>query len=247
VKYTSPIFPPNAMPNLRFDLFANASDEEAARFRVLDGLQRIRKAFARNEVYPHLAELIRLHETLCGLIDSVAAVRDRHQGPLCGIDLENGRLVFDEPEEYPLLPDELARWALPRLAEAIDEGRTLYEFVDAHANFQAVGIVPAYQDEGYLIIPAGGRVRIFRYAMSLYDQPDGRYRSLRTSVVGEISTLVPSGEVKRQLVADFPELPNPATFRVDTDLDFPVEATVMPIAKRKLLQYLAVGGTTGAA
>lgn len=235
------------MAELRFDLFAAATDEEATRYRVLDGLQRIQWAYGRSEVYPHLSELIRLHETLTRLTGAAASVREARTGPLREIDLEEGRLIYDESDNPPILAEELARWALPLMAELIEEGRALFEFVDEHSEMVAVGIVPAYQDEGYLMVPAEEQVRILRYAMSLYDQPDGRYRSLRTTDVGMAARSEPPVDVKRRLVEVHPDLPNPATYRVDTDLEFPLDATLLPVAKRKLLQYLALGGPDASA
>ncbi len=235
------------MPELRFDLFATAADEEAARYRVLDGLQRARKAFGRSEVYPHLGDLVRLHDTLRRLTDAASEVRDARPGELSGIDLENGQLVYDQPSEVPLLAEALARWAIPLMAELIEEGKTLFEFVETHAEVREVGIVPAYQEEGYLFVPTDGTLHVLRYAMSLYDQPDGRYRSLRTSEVLATPIDVPLVELKRQLIAEHADLPNPATFSIETDVEFPFEATLKPVAKRKLMQYLTLGGTHGQA
>jgi hypothetical protein len=235
------------MPELRFDLFAAASDEESARYRVLDGLQRMQQAFSRNEIYPHLSELIQLHETLNRLVTAVDAVRDRQPGTLKGIDLEEGRLIYDESMTPHLLAEDLARWVAPLLAELIEEGRTLYEFVEEHAEVRAVGIVPSYQDEGYLLVPWPVQLRVLRYAMSLYEEPDGRYRSLRTAEVAGAPAGASPIELKKYLVATHPELPNPATYCIDADMEFPIEATLLPVAKRKLLQYLAVGGSEGIA
>lgn len=232
---------------LRFDLFAAASDEEAARYRVLDGLQHIRQAFSRNEVYPHLAELVQLHSTLLRLTDAAEQVREGRPGTLKGIDLENGRLVYEDPQERPLLAESLARWTLPLLGRMIEEGRALFEFVDEHAELSAVGIVPAYQDEGYLLVPAERRLRVLRYSMALYEEPDGRYRALRTTQVEEALITEPPASLKQRLVQAHPDLPNPATYRVQTQIDFPVEATLLPVAKRKLMHYLAMGGPRGAA
>ena len=39
-----------------------------------------------------------------------------------------------------------------------------------------------------------------------------------------------------------PDLPNPATYRLDSDLVFPVEETMLPIAKRKLLRLVTDHG-----
>jgi hypothetical protein len=238
---------PLAMYTLSLSLFTAAHDEEAGRYRVLSGLQQARLAFARNEVYPHLGDLIRLHEALGQVTTAAGALRGRQRGPLRGIDLEAGQLLYDAPTEPPLLAESLIEWALPRLRDTIEEGRMLYEFAEEHAALRAVGIVPAYQDEGYLLIPSGQRLRILRYGVSLFEQPDGRYRSLRTTEVAAAPPYTLPATLKRTLVARDPSLPNPAMFQLESDVDLPVEATVLPIAKRKLLQYLTMGGEFGTA
>jgi hypothetical protein len=34
------------------------------------------------------------------------------------------------------------------------------------------------------------------------------------------------------------DLPNPATYRCEVDIDFPYQDTVLPVAKRKLMAHL---------
>jgi hypothetical protein len=230
---------------LDIDLFITASDEEASRYRILDGLQLARHAFARNEVYPQLGVLIRVHETLRRLTAAADALRET--GDLTGVDLEAGRLLREAPEGEPLLAETLARWALPRVEAAVEEGRALYEFADEHAAVRLVGLLPRYCEEGFLLLPEGPRLRVVRYTVSLFDQPDGRYRRLRTTEVEPVAALLPPEAVKRTLAERHPELPHPATFAVETDLDLPVEPTLLPVAKRKLPHYLAMGGVTGSA
>jgi hypothetical protein len=40
------------------------------------------------------------------------------------------------------------------------------------------------------------------------------------------------------LIAEHRELPNPATYLCQTELDFPFQETILPVAKRKLLRRL---------
>ena len=231
------------MPALDLAFFTDVRDSESSRYRVLAGLQEIRRSFCGNRVYPHLADLIHLRGALRNLADESDALRPR--GPISGIDLEEGMLLREEPENAALPFEAIVHWALPLIEAAIEEGRAIYDFVDERTAVQAVGIVPAYQDEGYLLIPDGEALRVLRYAVSLFVSQDERYRSLRTASVDEAPGDVPSDEIKRFLTARHPDLPNPATYRVATDLDFPIDETMVPVAKRKLLQYLALGGPTG--
>ena len=227
--------------------FAAASDEEAAHYRVLAGLQEARHAFARTRVYPHLAELIRLRRALTAFLDGVDRFREARPGRVTGVDWEAGALVRDpEDDEPPLLAEDLAPWALPLLTDVIEEGRTLFEFVDEHADLAAVGLLPSYQQEGYLLVPdgdAGGGFLALRYAVSVLTDESGRYRSLRTRIVeAEVPPLAPPSVWKEFLTAAFPDLPAPATFRLDSDVAFPVEETMLPVAKRKLLRLVADRG-----
>ncbi len=233
------------MSVLDLNLFAAATDAEASRYRVLAGIKEAHTAFVRSQVYPHLAELIRLRRCLRDFLDGVERYREGRSGRIAGVDWDSQEVLFDPPDgEAPLLAEDLAHWALPLLTEAIEEGRTLFEFVDEHARLAAVGVVPAYQDEGYLILPyEDSDLLVLRYTMSPLTGEDGKYRSLRTKPVSaELPPLAPPRTWKARLVERFPDLPTPATFQLNAELAFPLEETMLPIAKRKLLRMISDRG-----
>lgn len=230
------------MPALDLAFFTGTHDPESSRYRVLGGLQEVQRAFCDNRVYPHLADLIHLHTALRTLREESDALRPR--GSLTGFDQE-GTLHYEASEHTALPFEDLMAWSLPLIEAAIEEGRAIYDFVDERTVVETVGIVPAYQDEGYLLVPDGEALRVLRYAVSLFTRHDERFRSLRTSSVDGVPADAPPHELKQFLTARHPDLPNPATYRVATDLDFPVDETMVPVAKRKLLQYIALGGITG--
>lgn len=233
------------MSVLHLNLFAAATDAEAARYRVLAGLKQAHTAFVQSHVYPHLADLIRLRRALRDFLDGVDRYREGRSGPIKGVDWESQEVIFDVPDgEAPLLAEDLARWALPVLTDVIEEGRTLFEFVDEHAELEAVGLIPPYQDEGYLILPDESRgVSVLRYTMSALTGEDGLYRSLRTTpIAADLPPLAPPRTWKERLVERYPDLPAPATFRLAADVAFPMEATMLPIAKRKLLRIISERG-----
>lgn len=233
------------MTTLTIDLFAAASDAEAAQYRILAGLRDAQHAFSRNRVYPHLADLIRVRRGLRALLDGLDEYNELRPGRLSGIDWEAGTLLYDaEEEDPPLLASDLAQWAMPLLTEAIEEGRTLFEFVDGRSGLEAVGLIPSYQAEGYLLVPQdGGGLGTLRYRVSVLADSHGRYRSLRTTPVPvALSPLAPPQAWKQALIDAHPDLPNPATYRLAADVQFPVEETMLPIAKRKLLRLVTDHG-----
>lgn len=242
------------MYGLRLDHFMRAHvDYEQAQYCILSGLQQARQAFSRNIIYPHLGELVVLHHTLNDIIKQLNDLRNALPSEVSGVDWEAQRVVYRQQELGPdqmSYVEDLIRWALPRVQDAIDEGRTVFEFVEDNLHLEEVGILPSYLEEGYLLVPdqQRGEFHILQYSLSVITRADERYRTLKTSHVRSFSHrgVLPSPHsIKLQLVAEYRALPNPATYFFSTDLDFPYEETMLPVAKRKLMLHLA--GQGGAA
>lgn len=235
------------MSGLCFDLFlAAGQDYESTQYRILSGLQEVRKAFSNNIIYPHLGELVSLHQSLHQMQQRLESFKDILPKRITDIDLEAGQVVYERAEigggQVNFIGD-IIRWALPHIKAAIEEGRAIFEFVEECLHLEEVGIVPSFVEEGYLLIPDYQKrnLHVLRYDLSIITQADERYRSLRTTHVRSI----PVGEVMlspRSIKLDLLEiersLPNPATYYFDTDLDFPFEQTMLPVAKRKLMRHL---------
>ena len=234
------------MTGLRFEHFIRAAgDLESAQYRILSDLQRVRQAFSRNIIYPHLGELIKLHGSLQGIIRQMDDVRRARPGALTGIDLEASRLIYEKPlagTDGMEMVEDLIRWSLPHIQTAIDEGRTIFEFVEENIYLEEVGILPSYIEEGYLMLPdpRQEKLHILQYTLSVFTQAEERFRSLKTAHVKSIAQqgVLPSPQsIKLDLLSEKRDLPNPATYFFATALDFPYESTILPVAKRKLMQY----------
>lgn len=230
---------------LSFDLFAASDDAEKSRYEVLAALAEAREDFRQTRLYPHLGDLVRVHRALRDLDSRRGEFLAGERGALTGIDLEEGRLLYEPPERQPLPFEELIEWAMPRLEALIEEGKTLYEFVEEHAELTPVGLAPTYQNEGFLLVPEGGGFAALRYTVSLFTRAGERYRSIRTAPPQRVEA--PTAAEARRALFDAVDWPNPATYAIATDLDLPFEPTVLPVAKRKLLHYLASGGAMGLA
>lgn len=236
------------MTGLRIEHFMQApQDVEGAQYRILNSLQEVRRAFARNIIYPHLGDLVRLHSGLKDLLRQIEDLREALPGTLTGIDLEAGQARFDKPDlghDAINTVEELIRWALPPIQEAIYEGRMVFEFVEENIYMEEVGVMPSYHDEGYLIVPDPRReqMHVLQYILSVFTRSDERFRKLKTAVVESFPRrgVYPSPQsIKIRLLAENRQLPNPATYFFATELDFPFEATMLPVVKRKVMRYLA--------
>lgn len=235
------------MSGLHLDHFLRADDYESAQYRILGRLQEVRSAFSNNEIYPHLSGLISLYGTLNDFLQRAQDFQDRLPKEIKGIDLAQQRMIYERRQvdlgQMSYLQD-LIEWALPHVQAAIEEGRAIFEFVEEHLHLEEVGVMPSYVEEGYLLVPdrASSLLHVLQYTLSIFTKADERYRSLKTVYVKSIrqgTVHAPPQRIKLDLLAEHRELPNPATYFFDTELDFPFEQTMLPVAKRKLMQYLS--------
>ena len=239
------------MQEWKLDLFTGAVyDYERAQYQILSNLQYVRQEFSNNRIYPHLGQLINIYGTLQTIVQNTESLKDALPGKIKEIDLENKAVVYEKSEldqDQMMVVEELIQWALPHIKDAIDEGKTIFEFVEENLFLEQVGIVPSYVQEGYLFVPdrENGELHVLQYNLSIFVGVQERYRSLRTSHVRSIpvQSVVPSPQtIKMSLMEERRDLPNPATYNFSSDLDFPYESTMLPVAKRKLMRYLFTDG-----
>lgn len=234
----------------KLDLFIDAvHDFERSQYWILSNLQAVRRDFSNNRIYPHLRELIALYGTLDVILESEENLRNQIPGQIKSVDLEAQEAIY---EMYELEDDQmqavgdLMSWAKPHIKSMIDEGKTIFEFVEDHLHMEEVGVVSPYIQEGYLLVPDHeiDVLHVLQYTNSVFRSAEERFRSLRTSFVRSIGTgvLQTPEEIKLSLVREQKDFANPATFYFDSEIDFPYESTLLPVAKRKLMHYLAQKG-----
>lgn len=236
------------MASLQLDMFINAyRDYEASRYRVMSGIQRVRQDFSQNRIYPTLAELIELFQTLQRIAQHGDAIRRELPKEIRGIDLEANRIIFDPAHlnrsEFEAI-EELINWALPEIREAIEEGKTIFNFVDENLTMAGVGIVPSYVEEGYLLVPdvKSELLHVLRYEVSIFSGVEEKYRNLKTTAVKSVplsAISTTAGNLKLELIRANRDLPNPATYLFQTELDFPFDETILPVAKRKFMRLVS--------
>jgi hypothetical protein len=225
-------------------LTRGALDAEYKQYVLLAWLQKVKQEFRATRLYPALAELIAQHRHLTDLASNREGLTLR--GEVTGFDFRSMRLLYSAAERHPELDayiDELLHFAIPQLRAAIEEGKDLYEIVEEHIEFLPVGLMPLYRTEGYLLIHDAPRGDVFayRYARSRIERDDEQYLALEVEPVDRFRRSL--GEtfesIKHALIRQFRELPNPATFCAVSTLALPLQETLLPVAKRRLMRELA--------
>lgn len=232
------------MATLSLELFTQPFDDlERRQYEVRAAIAATVAQFRRNQLYPALAELIELHSAL----EQVLRQREQLQASEQLRALPAPEMPSPELTHPPSLLEQifaLIEWALPLVRQAIEEGAILYDFVEENITITSVGLVPMYSREGYVLIPEHRTctLHVLRYTASQLVEHGDRYRALRTCEVLTVQyrhVWYAPETVKHQLIEQYPDLPNPATFSCETDLDFPYAESILPVAKRKLMRLLS--------
>lgn len=235
------------MSRLSLELFVSAErDFEVRQYQILNALANVRTDFSHNRIYPTLGELIELYMTLTRISRSAGDIRQELPRRIQGLDLKAQRIIFESLDMSPRdieAVEELINWSLPHIQKTIEEGQTIFNFVDENIGVEEVGILPTYTEEGYLMIPEPRRrlLHVLRYEVSIFTGADEQYRNLKTVSIQSVPLgLIEQSpmSIKRQLIEQHRDLPNPATYLFRTDLDFPFAETILPVAKRKFLRRL---------
>jgi len=218
-------------------------------YRILAGIKKARTEFGQKKIYPSLAMLIKLNRELNQIKDERNNLRQNFPKQIKGFDFKEQKVIYETTKDLELTDSienifELIDWALPYINETIEEGTVLFDFVDKNMLLEQVGILPMYKEEGYFMITdnIALELQIHRYQCSIFSSGKEKYRSLKTEIVktekqGIIKRLPET--IKQELIKERTDLPNPATFLLDSDLDFPFCETIMPVAKRKMISHIA--------
>lgn len=232
---------------LSLHLFTKVQDDlEKRQYIILGELQKISKEFQFYKIYPHLSELIQLHNTLKEIIDRLTDLRNKFPKRIGKVDWVNRTIehevVFVDGTDLSAVED-LIEWALPHIQNVIQEGASIHEFVEHDLTVEHVGILPNYREEGYFFLPDNRKhkLNLFRFEVSIFQSSEDQYRSLKTTFLKALkqgSAQLSPNSIKLDLIKEEKELPNPATFSFDTRLDFSFRQTLLPVAKRKLMQTI---------
>jgi hypothetical protein len=232
---------------LSLNLFTKVQDDlEKRQYVILAELKKISREFQYYKIYPHLSELAELRKTLSEIITRLSDLRNKFPKRIGKIDWVNKTIehevVFVDGTDLSAV-ENLITWALPNIDAVIQEGAAIHEFVEKELKVEHVGILPAYRDEGYFFIPDNNRklLNLFRFEVSIFRSSDDQYRSLKTRFLKSLEqgfAQLSPGTIKLELIREEKELPNPATYAFNTQLDFSFSRTILPVAKRKLMQTI---------
>lgn len=220
-------------------------DFELKKYTLLAYLQEINKHFNENKLYPQLADVIFHYNNIVAFRENKKYLQESFPKKLTGIQMEKLQLLYEQMIADTELMQELEdiiHYSAGKLKKTISSGTEIYEFVEEKIVIAPVGIIPLDTQEGYFFLSTGeiASTGVYHYRLSIFEKHDEKYRSIRTVFVDRWNRSITSTyeHIKSELIRHRKELPNPAVYSIETELKFPVDETLLPIAKRSLVKFI---------
>lgn len=223
-------------------------DAEYKSYVLLAYLHEVGLNFEQQKLYPHLSELIDYYRDATSLKEVTDAQKEGFSKELIGFDLENFRLNYESLINTDPLLDEVIctlDFSIPQMKTYLEKGKQIYEEVEKHTHIEPVGVVPIYLKEGYLLLENRKKAAtdVYEYQVTFFESSQDQYRSLRTHYLLSypVSLTHTYPWIKSQLVRMKQDIPHPAAYAVESEINVPIEECLLPIAKRMLMRQLKEG------
>jgi hypothetical protein len=221
-------------------------DFEYKKYILLDYLQEINRHFDKSKLYPNLTDLIFHFNNLLYFKKNKSMLQQAFPQRLTSADIEAVKLTYQkivEDDSSMKEIEQIIAYALQKIDPTIQTGREIYDFVESRLNIDPVGIVPLLPYHGYFSLRNGKERtnRIYEYQITLFENKDDKYRGINISFLEtyEESIIKTPEAVKLDLIRRNQFMPNPAVYYVQSDITFPLEQTLLPVAKRCLVKYIS--------
>ncbi|MCX6316811.1 MAG: hypothetical protein NTW29_05950 [Bacteroidetes bacterium] len=221
-------------------------DFELKKYTLLAYLQEVGKYFNENRLYPQLADIIFHYNNIVAFRENKKYLQEHFPKKLTGIQMEKLQILYEQMIEDDELMSELEdiiHYSAARIKSSIHNGTEIYEFVEERMSISPVGIIPLDTQEGYFFLSSGDvkSTRVYQYRLSIFGKHDEKYRSIKTSFLDHWQRSIASTyeHIKSELIRIKKDLPNPAVYSIETPLSFPIDETLLPIAKRSLVKFLS--------
>lgn len=221
-------------------------DFEYKKYILLAYFKGVQDEFGASKLYPYLSDLVFHYQNLLTVKEHKKLLHKSFPKKITKIDFKKIQMEYENLVEDDALLQELEEiisFALPNFKKLLQEGKSLYEYVEQHLEVLPIGICPLYQEEGYMFLHEEilRHIKIYQYQISVFENAENHYRGIHIRYLETIqkSIFETFENLKISLLRKYSELPNPATYLVNAKLPYPLEETLLPIAKRVLVRHIS--------
>jgi len=225
-------------------------DFEYKKYLLLDYLQKIDLRFREVKLYPYYHQLISQHKSLTKLRNIKIQLAESFNQELKAIDLDKYKMQYQRlinDDDLMKEIDSIIDYSIPKFEFYIKEGNSIHDLVKEKLHVCPIGITPIYNSEGYMLLKNATRknTHVFQYDITFYNKTEEKHRAIRTKYIAshDVSISNTLENIKSELIRINPELPIPATYMLESELELPVYETLLPIAKKVLVKFVST--TTG--
>jgi hypothetical protein len=176
----------------------------------------------------------------------VEGLEEKFPKQLLGLDFNNTKLKYQQTELKDSVIqslNDIVNFAIASMKSPLENGKDIFDWVEKNLHVETIGLEPFYKAEGYMFIYTEGNteVPIYRYQVSSVNLSDERYKGMSVQYLcTEIKSISNSFEqIKLNLIKQWKDLPNPATYLFLSDLPVPFHETLLPISKRLLMRTIS--------
>ncbi len=221
-------------------------DFELKKYTLLAYLQEVTRNFNENKLYPQLADIIFHYNNIIAFRENKKYLQEHFPKKMTGIQMEKLQLLYEQmigDDELMQELEDIIHYSAGKMKGAIQSGTGIYEFVEDKIDIAPVGLVPLDTQEGYFFLSSGNErsTGVYHYRLSIFEKHDEKYRSIRTLFIDNWKRSISNSyeHIKSELITRWKDLPNPAVYSIETTLRFPVDETILPIAKRRLVKFIS--------
>ena len=221
-------------------------DFELKKYTLLAYLQEVQKYFSETKLFPQLSEVIFHYNNIIAFRDNKKFFQDHFPKRLTGIQLQKLEILYEQLIEDNELMNELEEiiiYAEKQLQTTISHGSEIYELIEEKITITPIGIIPLDVNEGYFFLsnPENKKTRIYQYKLSIFERHDEKYRSIKTEFICDWQRSISNTyeAIKYELIRNRKILINPAVYSIESELQIPVDETLLPVAKRSLVRYIS--------
>ncbi len=223
------------------------SDWESNQYKILIKVREWMMNFNKNKLFPSIEEAIQLNLALEDLLRENIECKLWFDNEIRGQKVNERAVVYEKAHQVGNQLDKLLSfidWALLLNRPVLEEGRIIKNFVEEDLEITRISSVEKnYHGKGYFSVPDNKNrfLNIYLYEIMWDWSQENLYQRIHSQLVKSI----PQSDIHNsieELILNFidysQDLHEPVAYILETDLDFPYEETMFPIAEEKLLKHL---------
>ncbi|HLP10505.1 MAG TPA: hypothetical protein VK177_01165 [Flavobacteriales bacterium] len=158
------------------------------------------------------------------------------QKKIKSVDMQNAQLNYQVFKDDCLSEVEnICSFLLKKINPYKDEFENLHKKAMSEIDVVPVGISPIYCDEGWILLGSATKTDVFFYKHTrlLDDDGKGNFQTWFHNSYENSLTFTPV-QIKRELIKQHKDFPNPAVYFANSVSTYPVIETYLPVALEKI-------------